>query len=136
MFDTFAELPDSWSCSYARAVMTATAHKVVHGISIISRYGKIGELDLMAHAVVALPLDARAIVATMYCDSSRGTSLAVALSRWDHRLARQIGVTLERTALRCGGHDGIVVAADVNDDRQVIVMASRRRSADVIHLRA
>jgi hypothetical protein len=120
---------------------------VIEKVSVVSRYGKADELELMLAMVLHLPAHLRSKVDRIFCDSEAGNVFTVMLHRlttgseitldkemaaWDKEAASEIGLRLEYTVLRCKGlHDGIVVRNSYQGAGEVRFEPNQRPSQPV-----
>jgi hypothetical protein len=113
-----------------KVATTSIRTLVVFGVSIVSRYDKADEYDLMQAMICALRPALREQIKSIFCDS-KADCFSVILRNWRVGIAHAIGYEIEATVIaRCGGHNGIFVGADRgctffgDPDRQIEVGAN------------
>ena len=87
------------------------AQRTVHGVALLSRYGRAHEYDEMAAIVDAMPPELRCLIESVFCDSKANASFDVQLRESvPPRIARRIGEVFEQACfVTIGGHNGVSV---------------------------
>jgi hypothetical protein len=94
-----------WFGDDEKVATTSLKGLVVEGVSLISRYDKARELELMAIMVTGLPFDLAKRIKSIFCDSKCGVCFTVTLKHWPApSILYAIGDRLDQ--LLCKHNDG------------------------------
>lgn len=99
-------------CDPDKIADTPFEHLFIHGVKILSRYGKRREFVLMSRVISALPASMRENIRSIYCNSKCGANYSVILKDNDALICSELSHLF---CVFSRGHNGISVSRGVGE---------------------